>query len=513
MGVDGSRFTRSRGANTANKVAKRFDRIFVNLPGRIQWEEATIRYLPAVRSDHTPLFLSLCTENRPRRERKPFRFEAAWILHPNFLEPVRSKWKSDLEAYVAVDTLRRELFLWNKRVFGDIPRRKADLLARNKSIQRDLESHMTEELLHQATSLREDLDLTLDQEEALWYQKSRESWLALGNRNTKFFHLSTIIHRRKNKILALRIDEEDTWITDQAELECSVVSFFNLYTLPKEKVGSHKLGRELRQVILLPPNPKRAYHHATPCCSVQDKMENQGPGENPESCSQMLNDSEDTSPTPTCALNAEQLQKLYCTPSGPAPEFRELWCQLAPTLRSSEFFRDEDATRLTKNLKNQYGLHRNIDGSLPFGAMTWWSWKERNRRIFELEKAGVISASFILSQARNYQKVAANQALATTEGTAEVSKISWTKPDQGWVKINIDGASRLGSRHAAARGLIRNYGGNWEVSFVANLGYCSALEAELWAILHGLDMAWGKGYDRIRYVLVGLSPRGRSMIR
>lgn len=40
----------------------------------------------------------------------------------------------------------------------------------------------------------------LRQEEVLGFQKSRVNWLALGERNTKFYHLTTLNRRRRNKI-------------------------------------------------------------------------------------------------------------------------------------------------------------------------------------------------------------------------------------------------------------------------------------------------------------------------
>ncbi|VVA23745.1 PREDICTED: Transposon TX1, partial [Prunus dulcis] len=39
-----------------------------------------------------------------------------------------------------------------------------------------------------------------------WLQKSRNTWLKEGDRNTKFFHLSTIIRRRRNKLEGLTND-------------------------------------------------------------------------------------------------------------------------------------------------------------------------------------------------------------------------------------------------------------------------------------------------------------------
>jgi len=50
--------------------------------------------------------------------------------------------------------------------------------------------------------LQEQLEITLYQEECLWFQKSRSQWIADGDRNTKYYHSKTIIRKRKNKILS-----------------------------------------------------------------------------------------------------------------------------------------------------------------------------------------------------------------------------------------------------------------------------------------------------------------------
>ena len=47
----------------------------------------------------------------------------------------------------------------------------------------------------------------------LWFQKSREKWVELGDRNTKYFHTSTIIRRCRNRIEALK-DNEDRWVVN-----------------------------------------------------------------------------------------------------------------------------------------------------------------------------------------------------------------------------------------------------------------------------------------------------------
>lgn len=52
--------------------------------------------------------------------------------------------------------------------------------------------------------LKENLDELLKKEEPLWRKKSRVTWLTIIDLNTKFFHASTSIRKRKNKIGCLK---------------------------------------------------------------------------------------------------------------------------------------------------------------------------------------------------------------------------------------------------------------------------------------------------------------------
>ncbi|KAL8138901.1 hypothetical protein V2J09_004902 [Rumex salicifolius] len=92
LGFSGSRFTWSYGKEMANRVSKHLDRVFTNLSSKIRWEEGHVMHLPAVRSDHKPLLLCLEKDATLNQDRKPFKFEAAWLLHPNFLETVDRNW-------------------------------------------------------------------------------------------------------------------------------------------------------------------------------------------------------------------------------------------------------------------------------------------------------------------------------------------------------------------------------------------------------------------------------------
>ena len=103
---------------------------------------------------------------------------------------------------------------WNKEVFGHCQRRIDVLLTKIQEIQK---ADCTEENYRKEAHLQAELNEWLLRNEILWKQKSREVWLMEGDKNSKFFHLSAIIRRRRNSIDALKNDSEE-WITDRGEI-------------------------------------------------------------------------------------------------------------------------------------------------------------------------------------------------------------------------------------------------------------------------------------------------------
>jgi hypothetical protein len=54
-------------------------------------------------------------------------------------------------------------------------------------------------------------------DEILWRQKSREMWHKEGDKNSKFFHVTTIIRRRRNSIDAVKAKNGE-WILDKSKI-------------------------------------------------------------------------------------------------------------------------------------------------------------------------------------------------------------------------------------------------------------------------------------------------------
>ncbi|XP_023643350.1 uncharacterized protein LOC111831938 [Capsella rubella] len=136
---------------------------------------------------HAPLLVQLLPEMSSNPRRQPSWFEAMFLMHPGFKELLLTSWNGSVSAQVALKKLQMTLRKWNKEVFGDVQRRKEKLLNEIKEIQEIIDMNQTDLLLKREAELLREFDLGLDQEEVLWFQKSREKWIVHGDRNTSFF--------------------------------------------------------------------------------------------------------------------------------------------------------------------------------------------------------------------------------------------------------------------------------------------------------------------------------------
>ncbi|CAL8174658.1 unnamed protein product [Prunus armeniaca] len=245
LGFSGAKFTWCNKRNAEGIIWKRLDRGLCSIDWRLLFPEAHLMHLPRVNSDHCPILVRLDSKHYPNRANVPFRFQAMWMSHPDFKDFVTNLWSSgDGHAVHRTASLVAPLGTWNQQVFGCLFTKKRHLLARLARIQKKLCHEHNPFLSKLEVELTKDYNLLLDQEEIFWLQKSRNTWLNEGDRNTRFFHLSTIVRRRRNKLEGLHNDFGD-WITEKQSMKHIIVKYFQGLFSASDMVGDYALLPQL----------------------------------------------------------------------------------------------------------------------------------------------------------------------------------------------------------------------------------------------------------------------------
>ncbi|KAG6702808.1 hypothetical protein I3842_07G054300 [Carya illinoinensis] len=79
-----------------------------------------------------------------------------------------------------------------------------------------------------------------------------------------------------------------------------------------------------------------------------------------------------------------------------------------------------------------------------------------------------------------------------------VRVVRWTRPRQGWVKLNIDGSSLGNLGHSGAGGVIRDDNGRLIVAYSVSLGHGTNNFAEFQSLLEGVRRCHTLGFSRVQ---------------
>ncbi|CAN1846263.1 Transposon TX1 uncharacterized 149 kDa protein [Linum perenne] len=225
LGFSGPKFTWFHG-----QKKRRLDRAVCNAAWMTAYPGSAVLHLPRIRSDHRPILIHSPPEVTPAVNIRPFRFQIPWLAHGDFQSTLRRFLREGETVNGKLSNLQSRLRQWNRRVFGDIFERKRKLVSRLATLEEQNETFASPCALALVANVRRGLEETLWQEELLWKSKSRNQWQQDGDRNTRFFHLSTLKRRKHNRVLCLK-DEEGRWVYDQSRLKVIATSFFQgLYT-------------------------------------------------------------------------------------------------------------------------------------------------------------------------------------------------------------------------------------------------------------------------------------------
>ena len=139
-----------------------------------------------------------------------------WTKDKSSSEVVHNAWQIEVKGFHSYklarkqDATKREIRRWNKTSFGHVQERIKAFENRLAKIQN---VDPSKENLEMEVSLNLELDGWKTRNEIKWNKKSRELWIRAGDRNTKFFQLSTLKRRRRNNILEIKLDD-GIWINN-----------------------------------------------------------------------------------------------------------------------------------------------------------------------------------------------------------------------------------------------------------------------------------------------------------
>ena len=233
----GLRYTWHNGQADTGTIMRRLDWVFCNSSWFLARPQTISEFLPRDFSDHCAMIVR--TGEQRLQVPHSFRFLNFWADHDDFLGIVKRVWVAYVEGNPMykftqkMSLLKKELKAKHFRDSSHISSRVLEAKAQWAAAQVALDAHpMSDECSLVERDLSRRYARLCHDEEAFFRQRSRIQWLALGDKNTKFFHRSLVHRQVRNRIHGLK-DEDGTFLTDQREMGRLTVRYFqHLFSAP-----------------------------------------------------------------------------------------------------------------------------------------------------------------------------------------------------------------------------------------------------------------------------------------
>ncbi|RYQ82266.1 hypothetical protein Ahy_B10g100865 [Arachis hypogaea] len=434
LGFSGWPFTWKRG-----NLAERLDRGLSNLDWQIAFPEARIKHLPMLKSDHSPICLQLLSPMDHNRGRRPFRFLASWLTHPDFgnVPEVQSNciWRIGDGAQIR---------FWDHNWVPGLGR--LDRVANQVSSNFNYSNSLMEFLDvsgHWDTGKLQEL-LPEDVVKKIVAISSPSPWkgtdhLAWGLTPDGLFNTKSAYQSLSEEQHTPNTVFRQVWNWQGPE---RIRTFLWLVAHNAILTNSERRRRHLTNDDSCP----RCHHHD-------------------ETVIHVLRD---------CSY-------AQC-----------IWKYLLPPNFVNSFFNTDLKDWLMQNLTSKN------DWPCLFGVAASSIWHFRNKLIFNGQSVPMVTAvSRIKARSEEFLKVTKSNILPRNLQAAGNCYIAWSRPPTDFVKLNVDGSLYAYRNNAACGGVFRDADGRFLKGFSCNLGGCSIMHVELWAIVHGLQIAVVNGYQSI----------------
>uniref|UniRef100_A0A2N9GYK3 Reverse transcriptase domain-containing protein n=1 Tax=Fagus sylvatica TaxID=28930 RepID=A0A2N9GYK3_FAGSY len=234
----------------------RLDRAVANMEWLHRFPMAQVEHIDVSKSDHKCLWLSCLPPVVTRSKRRPFRFEEIWMTDGGCEETIMKAWEMSkpgtrmFKVWHKLKECKKQLGEWSRKSFGNIKKQIEILQQRIKQA----ESLAIQDRVHaNINGLRKELNLLLGKEEKFWRQRSRTSWLAQGDRNTKYFHGRATQRRRRNSVSKL-CDERGRWHESNEEIAELMIEYYTTLFTTSNPTHLAEATSEVQKVVTLEMN-------------------------------------------------------------------------------------------------------------------------------------------------------------------------------------------------------------------------------------------------------------------
>ncbi|XP_050207366.1 uncharacterized protein LOC126656792 [Mercurialis annua] len=226
----GCEFTWTNNQAGEARIWRKLDRALINSEWLDSYGDSDYVALNAGVSDHSPLIVTI--NKTVNKGAKPFKFFNMWMDNEKFIDILKEVWGVDVTGCAMFNLVQKlknlkvRLKDLNQNQFSGISLKVKESRKLLEELQNNLQKDpLNEDLLMEERAVSIHYKNCLNAEEKFLKQKSRISWLKLGDSNNKFFHNSVKVRRCRNRITKL-VDANGNELKTQEEISDAMVDFY-----------------------------------------------------------------------------------------------------------------------------------------------------------------------------------------------------------------------------------------------------------------------------------------------
>ncbi|CAA7019014.1 unnamed protein product [Microthlaspi erraticum] len=239
-----------RGTRHTHLVHCRLDRAMVNSMWLHIYPTSRCRYLNFEGSDHRPILSELQPEKK--KKKSIFRYDRAMRHNPTISKLVKDTWNKFEDDTVErrIANCRKAISRWNRENHINSPK----IIEEEKAKLDDaLSAPIADSAKIQEST--EKLDAVYKKEEEYWKQRSRSLWLALGDKNSGYFHAVTRGRKAVNKFSVLE-EREGQPVYEEEDFVRVISAYFQNIFITRSPQCSETVSQAIKPCITKETNER-----------------------------------------------------------------------------------------------------------------------------------------------------------------------------------------------------------------------------------------------------------------